>query len=181
MRLDDLTDPRALAGVLLVISTFVLAVQLLNPPELVVTGSGDDPSVEAVGYYFAYRDTAVVAIFAAIFGASASYLLLDAQSSVDETQEASNAEIGQDSEAQSNSDDEKSNREQWEETAARLSDTDRVVFEAAMETGGEIRQRDIVNETDLSKATVSRTLSNLESRGLLERERRGMGNVVVLQ
>lgn len=181
MRLDDLTDPRVLAGVLLVISTFVLGVQLLNPPELVVTGSGEDPGVETVGYYFAYRDTAIVAIVAAIFGASASYLVVDAQSTGEETQEASTAEPIQDREIQSNLGDEKSNRERWEETAARLSDTDRVVFEAAIEAGGEIRQRDIVNETDLSKATVSRTLSNLESRGLLDRKRRGMGNVVVLQ
>ena len=38
-----------------------------------------------------------------------------------------------------------------------------------------------VDRTDLSKATVSRMLDSLESKQLLERKRRGMGNVVVLR
>jgi len=41
--------------------------------------------------------------------------------------------------------------------------------------------RDIVEGTDLSKATVSRTLDTLESKDLVERKRKGMSNVVILQ
>jgi uncharacterized membrane protein len=49
-----------------------------------------------------------------------------------------------------------------------------------LEASGELPQRDIVEGTELSKATVSRTLDTLESKDLVERKRKGMGNVVVL-
>ncbi|MWV39094.1 MarR family transcriptional regulator [Natrialba sp. INN-245] len=176
MFLNALRNGRLIAAVVLVASTFALGVQLLNPPELVVAAGGDDTAVETVGYYFAYRDVAVVAVFAAVLSASATFLALDARRSDGATH--SDPEAGDDG---TDAVDKERRRESWEETAAGLADTERVVYETALEAGGEIPQRDIVERTDLSKATVSRTLSSLESRGLLDRERRGMGNVVVLQ
>lgn len=184
---NALRDGRLVAAALLVVSTFALGVQLLNPPELVVAG-GDDAALETVGYYFTYRDAIVVAVSAAVFGASAAFLALDAYPSDSEekrsleTAGADSPETGtSDGPEASESAAETSRRTRWEETAARLADTERIVYETALEADGEIAQREIVERTDLSKATVSRTLGNLESRGLLDRERRGMGNVVVLQ
>jgi uncharacterized membrane protein len=50
-----------------------------------------------------------------------------------------------------------------------------------LESDGVVQQSTIVEETDLSKSHVSRKLDVLESRELVERKRRGMGNVVVLK
>ena len=66
-------------------------------------------------------------------------------------------------------------------TADRLADNERAVYETVLAADGVIQQAEIVDRTDLSKATVSRMLDSLESKQLLERKRRGMGNVVVLR
>ena len=71
-------------------------------------------------------------------------------------------------------------RREWAETADRLADTERVVYEAVLDADGVLPQSGIVENTEFSKATVSRTLDRLEARELIERKRRGVGNVVVL-
>ncbi|WP_436909512.1 helix-turn-helix transcriptional regulator [Halosimplex marinum] len=76
--------------------------------------------------------------------------------------------------------DPESRREEWEAAAERLTGNEETVFRLVLDAGGERPQREIVEETDLSKATVSRTLDALEHRDLLERKRRGMGNLVTL-
>jgi uncharacterized membrane protein len=72
-------------------------------------------------------------------------------------------------------------REEWESTAERLSNNERAVYEAVLDADGVLPQSDVVDRTDISKASVSRALDGLEARDLVERKRRGMGNVVVLQ
>jgi uncharacterized membrane protein len=59
-----------------------------------------------------------------------------------------------------------------------LGGDERDVFRSLVEAGGEQLQRDIVEVTKLSDAKVSRVLDRLEEKGLVARERRGMGNVV---
>ncbi len=52
---------------------------------------------------------------------------------------------------------------------------------AGDKSDGIITQSELVEKTGLSKASVSRALDLLESKGLVERRRRGMGNVVLLK
>ena len=52
------------------------------------------------------------------------------------------------------------------------------VFNVIHEHGGQMRQADLVDETEWSKATVSRLLSTLEDEGRVEKIRVGRGNVV---
>ena len=54
------------------------------------------------------------------------------------------------------------------------------VLEILREHGGRMKQADLVDETDWSKATVSRLLSTLEDDGRVEKIRVGRGNVVQL-
>lgn len=72
-------------------------------------------------------------------------------------------------------------RTQFNETTDRLDNTEREIYSMVLDADGEIQQRNIVANTDFSKATVTRTLDSLEAKGLLERKRQGVGNVVVLQ
>jgi len=62
-----------------------------------------------------------------------------------------------------------------------LKDNEETIYSLLSDTDGEPPQREIVEETSLLKATVSRTLDSLEHKSLVERKRRGMGNVVRLQ
>ncbi|NLI74345.1 MAG: hypothetical protein GX369_06215 [Euryarchaeota archaeon] len=59
-----------------------------------------------------------------------------------------------------------------------LSGDERTVFRSLVDASGEQLQRDIVSGTKMSDAKVSRTLDRLEEKGLVIRERRGMGNIV---
>jgi len=54
------------------------------------------------------------------------------------------------------------------------------VYKTVLDADGVLPQSEIVDQTELSKATVSRTLDSLEAKDLVERKRRGMGNTVLL-
>lgn len=46
---------------------------------------------------------------------------------------------------------------------------------------GSAYQSDLIKETNLSKVAVTRLLDRLEGKGLIERKRRGMTNIVILK
>ena len=58
-----------------------------------------------------------------------------------------------------------------------LDEYERKVFEIVRKEK-QVRQRKIVNETNFSKAKVSRIVKNLEKRGLIEVEKRGRTNIL---
>ncbi|WP_143085673.1 helix-turn-helix transcriptional regulator [Halogranum rubrum] len=71
----------------------------------------------------------------------------------------------------------------WSEADLLLEDgvTPKERFVELIETnGGWLRQKQLVEATNLSKATVSRTLSSMESAGEITRRRVGRENIVYL-
>jgi uncharacterized membrane protein len=62
-----------------------------------------------------------------------------------------------------------------------LIDEEKSVFQRVIDSQGTIFQSDLVEKTGFPKAKVTRILDKLEGRGLVERRRRGMTNVVVLK
>ena len=133
-----------------------------------------------LGQYFGYLDVAVIAITACAFGASGTYLLVGELDSP--SRDASETEMGTPGEtiAPDTKDILDARREEWEETVTRLANSEKRVYRAVLDSDGVLPQSEIVEQTDLSKATVSRTLDSLEAKDLVERKHRGMGNVVVL-
>jgi len=71
-------------------------------------------------------------------------------------------------------------RQRWEEVAKTLKNDEQILYKAIIDEGI-INQSVLVETTGLPKSNVSRALYGLESRGLIERRRRGMGNVVLLK
>lgn len=59
-----------------------------------------------------------------------------------------------------------------------LTDHERKVVEILLREKKQVDQRSIVRETDYSKSKVSRILRDLETRGLVERSRKGRTNIV---
>ena len=62
-----------------------------------------------------------------------------------------------------------------------LDEAERTIMDIVLREEGSIYQSDIIKETKKSKVQVSRVLDKLEGKGLIERKRRGMTNVVVLK
>lgn len=193
-------SPRALrnvhlvAAAMFVAAVLVLAVQLITPSPIMVSMGDSEAQATRLSQYFTYGDVAVIVVAAVLCGSSGTYLVLHdrahrlvsrpadspdsrarPQSDANDAVEASND--GVDSTAATES----ARRERWAETAERLRNNEETIYELLVDAGGELPQRNLVEETDLSKATVSRTLDKLEHRGLVERRRDGMGNTIHLQ
>lgn len=183
-----------LAAAVFLAATLVLAVQLITPSPVVVRVGENGTEVAELGGYFRYADVAVVTVAAALVGAAGTYLVVgDAAGptspsrSPDDVAASTDGGAGAaretDHRVAAEPTDEllEARRAEWTETADRLADNERVVYEAVLEADGVLPQNEIVDRTDLSKATVSRMLDSLETKALVERKRRGMGNVVLLR
>jgi len=72
-------------------------------------------------------------------------------------------------------------KKRWEEIARTLKEDEAKIYKAIIECDGIIEQSELPEKTGLSKASVSRTLDLLENKRLVERRRRGIGNVVLLK
>ena len=72
-------------------------------------------------------------------------------------------------------------KENFEDVLKKLDKDEKKVFESVIDENGSIFQSGIVEKTGLSKVKVTRILDRLEGKGLIERKRRGMTNIVVLK
>lgn len=71
--------------------------------------------------------------------------------------------------------------ENYQEIMKSLNPEEKTVLEKIIEAQGTIFQSNLVEQTGFTKVKVTRILDKLEGRGLLERKRRGMTNVVILK
>ncbi|WP_256392979.1 helix-turn-helix transcriptional regulator [Natronoarchaeum rubrum] len=173
-----------LAAVVFVGAILVLAVQLINPSPVMVSIGENSAEANQVGEYFTYGDVATIVVSSALGSASGTYLLLGdfAPSAPPSTTTAPAAPTNEpNGGALSSTESTGREREQQDEPNVPLKDNEETIYSLLTDADGELPQREIVEETALSKATVSRTLDALEHKDLVERKRRGMGNVVRLQ
>lgn len=164
------------AGIL-VTATAILVVHFVAARPTMVAFGDSGTRIGTTGWQFSLRDTVAITLAAASVGASATVLLshnstskstAEATSSVDRSTESSSNELL------------RARRSEWETVAERLAGNEAKVYQALLDADGVLPQSEIVEQTDLSKATVSRTLDSLETREIVERKRRGMGNMVLL-
>lgn len=66
-----------------------------------------------------------------------------------------------------------------EKTVATLGEDERKIFGMIKGADGAILQSDLLEKSGFTKVKVSRVLDKLEGRGLVERRRRGMTNLVL--
>lgn len=67
-----------------------------------------------------------------------------------------------------------------EEELKLLDKEEKEIIELILKENGSMFQSDIVDKTGMHKVKVTRILDNLEGRGLIERKRRGMSNIIIL-
>lgn len=63
----------------------------------------------------------------------------------------------------------------------KLPEEERKIYELVKLNLGSLYQSDIIKHTGLSKVKVSRILDRLEGKGIIDRKRRGMTNIVILK
>ena len=160
----------------------VLAVQLITPSPVMVSLGQNGTETTQIGQYFTYADVTVIVGSAIACGATGTWLLVGDHTTSErsELSTATRSADGSGSKPDTTDADEQPH-DQWEQTAERLRNNEETLYSLLVEADGKLPQRDLVAETDLSKATVSRTLDSLEQKDLVERKRRGMGNVIHLE
>jgi uncharacterized membrane protein len=166
----EISGKTLFAAVFFVASVVVLAFKFLNPTPVQILVEGNTVIMSQVPGLFTYTDVFVIAIALILMSVSGTYLLLHDLINVEgsaHTNSAANVIIEE-------------RRQQWEEIAKTLKNDEQILYKAIIDEGI-VNQSVLVEKTGLPKSNVSRALYGLESRGLIERRRRGMGNVVLLK
>ncbi|NMC61477.1 MAG: MarR family transcriptional regulator [Candidatus Methanofastidiosa archaeon] len=149
---------------LFVLSVFLLVLKIMNPANIQIFVEGGRTAISSLDNFFTLADVLTIAIASILLGISGTYLFL---------LESTNNSLGETALEE--------RRKKWGEIEKTLTNDELKIYTVISESDGLITQSDIVTKTGLSKATTSRVLDLLESKGLLERRRRGMGNIVLLK
>lgn len=170
-------DPRKLvvASAFFVVSAFVLSFKLLlsTPINVYVQQGNSTVLVNQVKGFYGWSDVAIVAVAASVLGWSAAVMLSSGRPGPTTVEDRAGTAAWKGAFEQK--------KASWEDAAKTLKDDEAAVFREIIAAEGLINQGTLVTATGLPKSTVSKCLDILESRGLVERRRRGMGNVVVLK
>ncbi|MBI2130973.1 MarR family transcriptional regulator [Candidatus Woesearchaeota archaeon] len=65
--------------------------------------------------------------------------------------------------------------------ASKLDEEEKSICDKLKENNGSMYQSDLIKQTGYTKVKMTRLLDKLESKGILERKRRGMTNIAVLK
>ncbi len=159
------------AAAVFIASVLVLAFKLLNPTPVQLLVEGDTVIMSQIPGLFTYNDVLIIAVALIFMSVSGTYLVLRDSPAAQTTTSVSPAAGDVLLEER---------RQRWEDVSKTLKNDEQLVYKAIIDEGI-INQSELVDRTGLSKSNVSRALYGLESRGLVERRRRGMGNVVLLK
>ena len=155
----------AFMAALFVTSVFVLGIKLLNPTpiQIIIEGQNSSSIIQTLRF-FTFTDVIIIVIASITLAISGMYLLF-----LDFDEKPIGELVLEE------------RKRRWEQIAKTLKDSEQKIYRAIIEAGGIIEQSELPEKTGLSKASISRALDLLESRGLVERRRRGMGNIVLLK
>ncbi len=163
---------------LFTVSAFVLVIKVLVPTTVQIFIQSDVITLKQVPNIYTLPDIIIVAIFSCTLGVSGSYLLFSEAKSINEhgvtiqAHEASR-DISSKEEAPIAS---KVNTETLLEV---LKGNEPKIMKILLEHG-ELNQAELAVRAEVPKSTLSRTLSDLEKRGLIIRYENGMSKMIKL-
>ncbi len=158
----------ALSSAVLAVSAFIIALKLIEPASvgIYIGNGGNTTQIGTASGLYTVSDIVEMFVASVAAGVSATFLL-----------------ISKDTEAPPPLGEVVLNerKAKWVEVSRTLKDDEMKLYQVVLDAGGLMNQGELVEKSGLSKATVSRTLDLLESRGLIEKRRRGMSNVILLK
>jgi len=163
LRRINLRGRSLLLACLFLVSVFILGLKLMNPTEIHIYLEGEETVLSQVMRNYSLYDVAILIGSAFLAGISGTYLLFFDGGTSTGVQVYNNK------------------RSEYERILPTLKDDEQKVFQAVLDSEGIIAQSDLSDLTGVSKSNVSRALDLLESRGYVERRRRGMGNIIILK
>ncbi len=162
------------AAALFIASIIVLAIKLLNPASVQIFVEGNTAVTSQIRGLYTYTDVLVLVIASIVMTANGMYLLQY------DSRDARAVMTAHQPSASAGSLVLEERRQHWKEVAKTLKKDEQALYKAIIDDGV-INQSDLTEKTGLSRSDISRGLYLLESKGLIERKRLGMGNVVLLK
>jgi DNA-binding transcriptional ArsR family regulator len=153
-----------LVACVFIVSVFLIMLKILNPTEIHIFLEGEETVLSQVMKNYSFYDVALLVVSSLVAGMSVVYLML-----FDKVQKPTGEMLLE------------SRLSRYERMIPTLKDDEQKVFQAIIDAQGIIAQSELSELTGVSKSNVSRALDLLESRGLVERKRRGMGNTILLK
>jgi uncharacterized membrane protein len=154
-----------IAVIILIISVLLLIIRLLETgPVQLVLENGQAVPIEGVSY-FSLSEVLFLIITAWFGGMSFLYIFL----------------LSNESEAPALKENTAAENKSTAMLAANFLDGDEKILLQKIIDGGTILQRELILKTGFSEPKVSRLLDKLERRGLIIRQRDGMGNRVLIK
>ena len=145
----------------MIASTFALFIKVMTPSSVQFVIEGNVVELNQVPSIYNTLDMLLIGASCFMLGASLVYLL------------RANGSDGETAPTEPGS---------WDQLIEGLAMGDeRSIVQIVAAEGGTIFQSQLVEKTGYSKSKVSLVLDRLEARGILERRRHGMSNVVVLK
>jgi len=158
-----------LAAALFLSSIFVMGIKLSNPTPIQIFIAGNQTAISQLPGFFTFSDTVILIASSFILCAAGAYLLFFDSFQAKRPAGPVGRLVLED------------RKGKWEGLIKTLKNDEQKICKAIMDSDGIINQSELKEKTELPKANVSRALDLLESRGLVERRRRGMGNVVMMR
>lgn len=163
LRRMNLQGRSLLVACLFMVSIFIVVLKIMNPTEVHIFLEGEETVLSQVMRNFTLYDVGMLITAAFSAGITGAYLLF-----FDRPMAAGDLAFN-------------GKKISYEKIMPTLKEDEAKVFQAVLDSDGIIAQSELSDLTGVSKSNVSRALDLLESRGYVERRRRGMGNVIVLK
>lgn len=174
-----------LAVALFISSVFLIGIKLFNPTPLIIWSTGEDFVIqtEHIGDVYTIFDVAIIIVASLLICGTGLYLLtyevvhpapISPPAASPPVHDPYHPETPVPSLLEER-------KRKWETIVPTLKEDQQLIYQTVLDADGLIPQSDIVEKTGLSKSNVSRSLDILESMGLIERRRRGMGNIILLK
>jgi len=138
-------------AIVLASSLFILASKLANPSKIEIIISGEETLIREVPNLYTWEDVSLMVMAALAAGASLALLVRYS------LEPRAPSELGD------------------------LTSSEKLILDMILKDGGSILQSDLVKKSGLPKSTVSIVLSRLEAKGIIERRRKGLGNLIIVK
>ena len=164
MRRLNLRGRSILVACAFIVSVFLIVLKFMNPTEIHIYLEGEETVLSQVMKNYTFLDVAMLVVSSLVAGMSVVYLMF-----FDDLQRPTGEMLLE------------SRLSRYEGIIPTLKDDEQKIFQAIIDAQGIVAQSELSELTGVSKSNVSRALDLLESRGLVERKRRGMGNTILLK
>ena len=154
MKVDKL---KVALSIIYLISTMILVFKIASPLNIQIIVRGErEVYIKEIPRVYTFSDMLIITVSSMMMSSCAvSLILLNILKSEIKVRQAS--------------------------TVRSLSKSEKKVYDFLLSKGGVAFQSEIVETLNLSKSTVSIILDKLEAKGLVERRRRGMSNIVIVK